>query len=346
MQNATLSTYFDLFIKSIDKGDYNSAEYYLNKARPIVKRQPENKSLQLHYCMYESSLMNNMGHFAKSIERCEMAYQYIPKSGMTDVMANLENSMATAYMNLGRYEDALTHNENSTKYFQRLNNKELTAANFITKGNILWRQGNWAEAISLFSEALGIARKHNYTKVEAESYMNLGVVFQGNLFFHLAIEHFKDSERAFRKIKNEVGIWHAMYERANSLISLRQIDLAIRLIEDMGYMKVSSLPFANTVWNLWYVIHNQKEEFDTSLSYAQKMLNFSESINDIRNIGNSKEKIGASYYNLRDMDKAISYGEEALSIAEEIGDQLLIGRCRDLIYNAKTYSEDDTRRDK
>lgn len=200
--------------------------------------------------------------------------------------------------------------------------------------------------MTLYAEALRCARKYKYDPLEAKANMSIGYLFRAYGLHYLAIESYEDAEHIFKRINNEIGLWQAMYERANTLLSLREVDMAIKVINQMDKLEAASLPSGNKVWILWYLIHNQKGEFETALSYSQNMLDYSIRINDRRGIADSMEKVGSSFFNLRDMNQAIEYGEKALEIAEELGDKLMQIQSATLIDNAKKIYDENTTRDK
>lgn len=342
----TINHYFYLFNQSIDKGDYRLAEKHLSNTWRIIDKNKVSDSILAAYYLSEASLMNNLGRPEECVAISQKARRYISKTKMIAEMAKLENTLATAYLNMGEYEKSLDCMDISIKYFNRLKNKQAIANSLILKGNLLVRRGKWLQSMTLYAEALGYARKYNYEPIEAKANMSIGYLFRAYGFHYLAIESYEDAERIFKRINNEIGLWQAMYERANTLLSLREVDMAIKVINQLDKLEAASLPSGNKVWILWYLIHNQKGEFETALSYAQKMLDYSISINDRRGIADSMEKVGSSYFNLRDMNKAIEYGEKALEMADKLGDKLMQIQSTTLIDNAKKIYDEDTTRDK
>lgn len=140
----TINHILYLFNQSIDKGDNKLAKKYLSNAWRIIDKNKVSDSILAAYYLSEASLMNNLGRAEECVAISQKARRYISKTKMIAEMARLENTLATAYLNMGEYEKSLNCMDISTKYFNRLKNKQAIANSLILKGNLLVRRGEWS----------------------------------------------------------------------------------------------------------------------------------------------------------------------------------------------------------
>lgn len=340
--------HFTLFGEAMNRTDLNSAQQHLRRAKHSLVGSNNNEQWAYYY-LNKATLMNNLGWFSESISYTDKAEQLLPRSVNREVLAKMAQTRTVAYMNIGDFDSSIEHNHKAINLYRKSNNMQAVAHCKTLEGTVLLREGDWAEAIALSTEALGIATQYGYEITKAKVYMQLGFIFRTYRFLYLAIQHFYDAERIYRKERYEIGTWEAMYERANTTLSLEPfspegIEQAIRIIQQMDQLPAAKTPAAHKVWSLWYVIHNQKHEFNKALEYAEKLLDFARKLNDKRGMSEAYHKTGSSYYNLRDMEQAMDYGNKGLAIAIEIGDKLLQIQCQDLINSTQTSNNDENTR--
>lgn len=213
----------------------------------------------------------------------------------------------------------------------------------LTYGEILLRQGIWDKAIEHYSEALFLAKKNCNKKIEAKSLMNLGFVFRGHRFLYLAIDHYREAERIYKEINNNAGLVEALYERANTNLSLKMTDQTLALISEIEKLILPDSPMSYFLLRLHVCIHNQKKEFQDALNKAEQLNKFFKAVNDKKGEAESMEMLGSAYYNLSQLDFALDCGNKGHQLAREIGDKLIEQQCMSLITdceNALKYNID------
>lgn len=322
----------------MDNANVDNAAYQLWLAEQKLRHYPANDIIWAHYYMNKAALHNNKGEFVQAIDCCEIADRVIPKTKHLEIKAKLESLLGSVHLNMGSFVKAMEHIDEAVQLLKRTNKKEDLADALLSKGQILLRQGDWADAIKYFSNVLAIARCNDYPKIESAAYMKLGFVFRGHEFHYLAINHFRDAERIFRKQNYSYGIWKAMYERANTWLSIGKPEETIKLIEQIEPLCQEGDMMYHFTLKLRYAVHNWKEEFDKALNISFKLHNFFEKAQDKVGIADSLEMIGSVYYNLGQMDKALQYGEEAAMLASEIGDKLIEKTSNTLIMQARSFT--------
>lgn len=331
--------YFDLFIQANGTGDFASAESNLSSALSILETLPRTNVLWAYYFLNRASMLNNQGLFDLSIENSHNAKNVIPIKGHDDLNGNYHLNLATSQMNIGDYADASINIDKAVFCFKKCKKLEKVAEGLIIKGEIILKTGEWSEAIKLVSEALAIARKNAFEKTEAKTLMTLGFIFRAHRYFYLAIDHYRDAERVFKKMQYSVGEYEAIYERANTWMSIGKHEETIKLIAQLEGILPENSPIHIYLIRLKYQVFNKLKEFDKALEKANMLLDIFTQAKDKVGISESILNIGNVHYNKREMDLARDKANEAKKIASEIGDKQIQGNCDSLLYDIDNFSE-------
>ena len=169
--------------------------------------------------------------------------------------------------------------------------------------------------------------------LEGETLMKLGFVFRGHRFLYLAVDHFREAERVFKELNFNQGLVKALYERANTYLSLKMTKETNALIKQIEALTPPDSTMRSFLYNFRYCLHNQNKNFPEAMDCANLLLDFFKKAHDKGGEAESLEKIASVYYNLSNMEQAKDNGEKALIMAEEIGDKLLQHLCRQLLQN-------------
>jgi len=327
----TINTLYKESTEALDNGNCTQAYFFLQKTYPLLQKIPHNHFLWILYYINLASVYNNMGRFVESIDYCQKAEQIIITKKNDYLVAKIKSSKATSYLNIGDYPNSLDNNKKAIKLYQKINQETNIAAELITYGNILIRTGKWEEAIKNYSETLFIAKKKRDKRIEAKVLMELGYVFRGHRFLYLAIDHFREAERVYKKQQFKQGIVIALYERANTYLSLKMTKEIDVLIEQIKELTPKESFMRSFLYNLEFCIHNQNKNFTEAMNCANLLLDFFKKAEDKRGEAESFEKIASVYYNLSELEPAEKYGKKALEISEKIGDKLLVDSCKRLL---------------
>ncbi len=325
----------DILIKkcnnALDDGNCMQAYSFLQQSYQLLLKIPQSHILWVYYYINLACVYNNMGQFLKSIDCCQSAEQIIPFKENNDLKAKIESCRAISYLNISNYPNSIESVKKAIRLYNKINMKENAALELITYGNILLRTGKWDQAIRNYSEALFIAKKKKNKRLEGRSLIKLGFVFRSHRFLYLAVDHFREAERVFKELNFNQGIVRALYERANTYLSLKMTKETHDLIEQIKVLTPPNSVMRSFLYNLRYCLYNQNKNFTEAMDCANLLLDFFKKAHDKKGEAESLEKIASVYYNLSNMVQAKKYGEKALIIAEEIGDKLLQGICKKLL---------------
>lgn len=316
---------------ALDAGNCLLAYSFLEQAYPLLLNYTPKNILWAFYHLNLASVYNNMGRFKDSRDCCHNADRIIPFKGYEDLKAKIESSLASTYLNIGDFEKSFEHANNALRLYNKVNKKENIALEHITLGDILLRKMEWHQAIKYYSEALSIAKKIKNKKLEAKALMALGFVFRGHRFLYLAIDHYREAERICIEINFNQGLVMALYERANTYLSLEMPEATSTLMKQIESLTPPDSSMRTFLIKLQYCIHNQNKNGLEAMTCANLLLEFFQQAQDKRGVAESFEMIANSHYNLLEMNEAKYFGEKALKIAEEIGDEILQSTCTELL---------------
>lgn len=329
--NQSVETLIENCNSALDDGNCMQANSFLQQAYPLLLKIPRSHILWVYYYVNQAGVFNNMGRFSESFNCCQNAEKIIPFRDNEYLKAKVEGCKATAYFNTADYPNAIDSVTKSIKLYMKAHNTEGASHELITLGNILLRTGKWNQAIKNYSEALYLSKLKKDKRLEAKALMRLGFVFRGHRFLYLAIDHYREAERIFKELNFNHGLVTALYERANTYLSLKMTEETLSLIEQIKTLTTQDPAMRSFLYNLRYCLHNQNKEFAEAMDCAKFLLEFFKKAHDKKGEADSLEKIASVYYNLSDMEQSKEYGEQALKIAEEIGDKLLEPGCKELL---------------
>lgn len=164
--------------------------------------------------------------------------------------------------------------------------------------------------------ALELAQKNNYYQGEAESFKNIGVVYQLQGNASQALEYFFNALKIYEKIKDERGIAHTLnnvgvvyqgeekYEEAQKYYE-KVLKIDEKLKDEEGQ--------ASTFNNLGDIFYRQ-DKLDLALDYYDKSLQIREKRNHQQDIAVSFNNIGLVYYAKNNNKKALFYFYKAMKI--------------------------------
>ncbi|MGX9367432.1 tetratricopeptide repeat protein [Desulfoplanes sp. PS50] len=334
----SIHAHFNKCIEALNNNDLTSAYRHLQAAyKPLSRLDAKNSKWAVYY-LNLSSIYNNSGRFWESIECCHKAQAIIKKQKQREIEAKAASNLASSYLNLSDYARAQKHAQRAIGLYKKQTNNLLLSEEYLTLGQILLRKGEWSQAIKAFSKALLLSRQSQNKQREGKTLIRLGYIFRADPqifmeggYLHLAIDHFRQAERYFREIDYKPGLIEAIYERANTYLSLGMVGKSRELINRMQSMIPEESPWRFFLLRLKYCISNREEQFEQAIEYARKLHHFYARAGDKKGQSDSLEMLGSSFYNLSNMQEAEKYGQQALELSKEIGDKLIESQSQQLL---------------
>jgi len=219
-------------------------------------------------------------------------------------------------------------------------------------GNILYDQGDYEEAASMYSKSLGVREKISDKKGIAEAYNNLGNVYYEQGDYQRSAEMMEKSLKIMHEIGFQIGIagvynnLGTTYQdlgRYQEALEMHQGSLAIR--EEIGDMPGVAMSNAN----LGYVSLDLYD-FDQAKNYLEKGLHLMDEM-DLRAYDYEPQTrvwLSQALLGLGQHAKAEKMASEALDIAEELNQKASQGFAKRIfgVIELKQINSNDTSIDK
>ncbi|HEY0972006.1 MAG TPA: tetratricopeptide repeat-containing diguanylate cyclase [Gemmatimonadales bacterium] len=239
------------------------------------------------------------------------------------------NEMGWAYMQLGRYDEAVSHADSGRRLARREGLQAGQARALSNLGTLAVRRGEPLDAVELFTSAFRLQRAAGDERGAANTLNNLGFVYSTDLAdyeraLRLHAEALRIRERLGDRDEialslNNIGIVHGRLRRYQQ--ALAYFDSALVLRRALG----SRVRVAATLSNIGDIRH---EMGDHELALASHL----ESL-ELRRLTGDRSAVSLSHHNLgilyRDMGRAElarAHLDTALRIGGEVGDRGLVVR--------------------
>lgn len=153
-----------------------------------------------------------------------------------------------------------------------------------TRGVLLFRLGQMAEALTTFRRGVAIADSMGYAIVKGDILARMGMIYHDNSDFMTAMNYYEKSLRIFEEEDDLIG--------------------------------------KGTIYNEYGSIYRERDEFEKSLDYYLKSIDIVKQRGDSLGLAPLYANVGGLYLNQRNYARASSYFERSLAIYRQKKDQL------------------------
>ncbi|MES2397473.1 MAG: sensor histidine kinase [Bacteroidota bacterium] len=196
---------------------------------------------------------------------------------------NLSNTLCKEYRNVGKYDTAIYYGNNALQLAKKLNYFYGIANSYNNIGIIYDYQSNYSQALENHFASLKIRKETDDKKGMGDSYCNIGLAYSAQDKYDKALEYHFTSLKIRKQTGDKLGI-------------------------------------ANSYNNIGLVYYNQGI-YGKALENYFASLKIKEEIGDKRGIANSHNNIGLIYYNQTIYEKALENHFASLKIREQINDK-------------------------
>ncbi len=179
------------------------------------------------------------------------------------------------------------------------------------------------KAIGYVKQSLALAKKLNYTKGIANSYLTMAACTRGVSEYTQAIEHSKKAIKLYAKIGEHKGrancymnIGIVFTERGGYKKALDYYIKALAIFEEIGDNKGIT-----DALNNMGVLSSRLNDLEQGTEYFLQALSLYESINNKTGIAATCLNVGANYYEMGDPDQALRHFLKGLRIFAAINDK-------------------------
>jgi adenylate cyclase len=190
---------------------------------------------------------------------------------------------------------------------------------------ICWEKINiseYAEARKYANEALALAEKIGFKKGTADSYHQIGIIYDYLYDYPNALEYYQKCLTIMKQLGNQddiadnlKGIGNVYKHLSDYPKALEYYQNALTINEQLGNKKGIAFNLVN-IGN----VYKDLSDFPKSLEYEQKALTIFEQLGRKGGIATTLGNIGGIYCDgLSDYPKALEYYQKALTIHEQLG---------------------------
>ncbi len=208
------------------------------------------------------------------------------------------------------------------RFTKEINYATATVDALDLKGYVLFRSGNYPEALAAYYEGLSLAETIGYKTGAADILLKTGYIYHDNEDAINALKNYERSLKISQEIGDSEGV-SAIYNEFGSIYFVRgdhdkALDYyfkGIAINKEYGNETANSSQYTN-IGNVYL----DTEEYTKALEYYQKALAIDEKKQDKLSIAASLSGMGIVFYNQGDTEQALDYLERSLAIAKSIHD--------------------------
>lgn len=300
----------------------SSAWYYLQAFQSMDTTVT---SFTLSSAYYNQGLLQTvMADFDRARQSIAKSLEMRTKLGDTLLIAECWRALGNVLKSVGEVKEARTYYELAKQVAEQTNNPELIMFSDIHLGELDFLEGKNVKAMTQFSKALEILRKHDFKRYHAVVLQLMGRVFEAEGAYDRSMESFLQS----LQIDEEIGshqtaartrgmlAWVHIRQRQDSL-ALHYANLSLSQCESLRDKE--GIAFANNV--LGY-IHFVRKEYPTSITHYERALAQREALKLTALAANTRYNLSRVYEEQGNIPKAVELLNEVVGISRSQNSRL------------------------
>lgn len=239
----------------------------------------------------------------------------------------LKQKLGIVYDLMGNYIKSEKLYDDCINYSESINDNELLASSYLSKGDLLFSKGELNEALKYFDLSSKLYGDLNNEKGIIESWKKMGNVFYLKSDYSKSLKYYEDAgniaqDKGYIKESGKISgnIGHVYKALGNYQKALEFYKKDMKLANESGEKRSIAMTAGNT--GLAYLAMG---EYTQAIEYLMINLNIAEDIGHKRGYGIASVNLGIVYKELGDYDKALKHYELYRKISEELGDKRGIG---------------------
>jgi len=355
--------YVDLAFHYEQAGVFDKTCEYLRKAADYARRNYQNQqALDFYEKLLEklSSQKDTENQIQTHLKRgkileligqwdeCKAAYlkalRLAKKTRDALLLGHANNAMGRLMLLKGNYTNAMNYLQTAARLFESIENRDGIARVSGNLGNLYFRQGQYEEAKSYFTESIRIGRTAaSDPTVNAQIVANLGLTYVNQGYYEegvrvqqeqLQLCHQNNDKQGMATLYTYLGITYlekAEYEEA--LNSFRE---GLKYSEELGNKQITSIAIGNIG-----LVFERQGDYEKAMEHYQRDLQICEELGDKQGTAIALGLIGQLLNVKGDFHKAIEYLQKDLMLSEELGYQKGIAKAvntlGDVFYLTEQY---------
>lgn len=268
-----------------------------------------NKAYALNYSDPEQAL--NLAENAL-IRSKELSY--------TSGIASAYSKMAIVFKNTGKYEKGIAACDSALKYSSFINNSEIKAQAFNTKGTIYYYQSKYRLAINWYERSLEIYKSREMASHAATLLNNIGLALSELADYNQALDYYFEALKIHEQENHKEGIALTLANIGIVYFNLGNLDKAMEFYGRSLNIRLEikdDFGIASCYTNMGNVYISLGKS-DTALNCYRKALRIFQNKKDINNVASTYLLFGYYFISNGDYDSALIYYDKVLQIGKEI----------------------------
>lgn len=222
----------------------------------------------------------------------------------------------------GNFPDALRYYRQSLAYRLKMGDKDLLARIYNNIGNVYSKMGIHDSSAYYMLQALRMADALDLEPARAMYAMNLGIAYEKNRDFDLAIQYIRQARKLYENIGDSAGIVKCLinesaifiaqqdYQKAKPLLKRAIILSGTQEMEHEMHLAIGNLA----------VSHMNLLEYDSSLYYMRIALDYNNEIDNLHDAAIDMSNLGVLFHSMGNKDSAYYWYDKSLTLSEANGD--------------------------
>ncbi len=286
----------------------------------LESRLGEAEGLEKARLYYELAEASENFSPQKAAEYGELGLALVRKMEQRELEANLLGGLGFNYGNLGKYREALEHQNEALALRRELKNEPGIAKSLNNIGIVYYYLGNGEKALEYYLQALQIRERLGVRRGIARTLNNIGLVYHNLNDNEKALDYYHRSLKIKQELGDQFDIARTLGNIGYALFSLGRIDEAIeyqlrnrKLSEEIGY----GAGVAYALNNLGSIYEHLGRN-DEALAQYQGARQYYEESGDRNGIALALISEGSAQARLGKIEDAVASVSRAIAIAEEI----------------------------
>ncbi|MGD8779383.1 MAG: tetratricopeptide repeat protein [Ignavibacteria bacterium] len=254
------------------------------------------------------------------INNIEGSHHFL-KAGQHNESAEMLMPVWFEYVSKGYFWREIKHILDKLEH-NKINDEKLLNVVLFARAFVCHKTGEWGKAIEFYYKALEGKEKVGDIHGMAQTFNNLGMVYQSNGESDKALEcYYKDLE-----ISKKVDDIHGMAQTFNNLGMVYQSngesDKALECYYKSLdiYEKTDDIHGMAQTFNNLGILYQDKGEWDKAIVFYNKSLEGKKNVGDFHGMAKTYNNLGVVYRDKDEPDKALEFCYKSLDIYEKVGD--------------------------
>lgn len=244
------------------------------------------------------------------------------KTGIATMEAGGNNALGLCYRNLSEYDSALVVFEKASRIHRSLKDRGSACMAENNVGMTWFYIGEYEKANTMILNVIREGEEHKMNPVLANAYQNLGIIYESQQRYLVALENFVLAEKYHQMTDNPRGESGAAINQAVIYSKhLRQYDKAIAIYDRVIPIKqkVKDEKGVGIAYNNLGDLYLKKGDLPKALESINKAIPIRLRMNDQFGLASSYSTLSKIYLARENYTEAEEYANKAVAIAERIG---------------------------